>query len=261
MPSIFHKFVLPLILMPLLLQSPRKNFEKMQVSQLIDDLINVDTQSVGLHPTAWAVGFVAEDSTPEFAGGVLGSAPPVAHPQIKELVKRGAAAVPELIVHLSDVRPTKLKVGGNFYMFQYFSDEYDPKHHNPKGGDYPEWEKKDFSGDYTVKVGDVCYAIIGQIVNRSLMAIRYQPTAGLVINSPIEAPEIIKKVKNDWNNITAEELKRSLIDDLEQADRYRSGLPAVKRLRYYFPDEYEKLRAGKFKDKIAEYEKEERDKK
>jgi len=41
---------------------------------------------------------------------------------------------------------------------------------------------------YTVKVGDVCYAIIGQIVNRSLMAVRYQPSAGLVINSPIEMP-------------------------------------------------------------------------
>src|SRR5262249_12009764 len=112
MPSIFHKFVLPLILMPLLLQSPRKNFEKMQVSQLIHHLINVTLKRVGLHPTAWVVVFAAETPPPEFAGGGLGSAPPVAHPQIKELVKRGAAAVPELIVHLSDVRPTKLKVGG-----------------------------------------------------------------------------------------------------------------------------------------------------
>src|SRR5215475_6599267 len=159
MPSIFHKIALPLILIPLLTQSAGKNYEKMRVSQLIDELISIDTQGVGFHPTARAVGFVAEDSLPEFGGGILGSAPPVAHPQFKELVKRGVTSLPELIIHLSDARPTKLKVGGDFFMFRYFSNEYDPKQHKPKGNDYSEREEKDFSGDYTVKVGDVCYAI------------------------------------------------------------------------------------------------------
>jgi hypothetical protein len=58
--------------------------------------------------------------------------------------------------------------------------------------------EKSFDGRYTVKVGDVCYVLIGQIVNRQLVAVRYQPTAGLIVNSPIEVPPLAEKVKNDW---------------------------------------------------------------
>ena len=81
-----------------------------------------------------------------------------------------------------------------------------------------------------------------------------------MINSPIEAPELIQKVKDDWGNTTAEVLKRSLITDLEEADDHRSGLQTITRLRYYFPNEYAKLKTGDLKNKIAEYEKEERNK-
>jgi hypothetical protein len=87
-------------------------------------------------------------------------------------------------------------------MFTLFSDEYDPRvphwfdQEEPKN--WPKPVEKSFDGRYTVKVGDVCYVLIGQIVNRQLVAVRYQPTAGLIVNSPIEVPPLAEKVKNDW---------------------------------------------------------------
>jgi hypothetical protein len=64
-------------------------------------------------------------------------------------------------------------------------DEYDPR-----VGER-DWSKSDSQRPepklpYTVKVGDVCFALIGQIVGRQLLPIRYQPTGGMIINSPVE---------------------------------------------------------------------------
>src|SRR6266446_5322149 len=115
--------------------------------------------------------------------------------QRSELVRRGPVALLELIKHLDDKRTTKLEVGNNpsgsqvgvdAFMFMYFSDEYDSRVPHLIRGPSP--MEKDFSGRYTVKVADVCFVLIGQIVNRSLLAVRYQPSGGLVVNSPIEAP-------------------------------------------------------------------------
>ena len=64
-----------------------------------------------------------------------------------------------------------------------------------------------------VRVSDVCYALIGQIVNRNLLPIRYQPSAGLVVNAPIEDPLLTEEVKRDWGGIDAKEHKASLLAD------------------------------------------------
>jgi hypothetical protein len=126
----------------------------------------------------------------------------------------------ELIKHLDDGRPTKLEVGnkpsGNqigvdAFMFMDFSDEYDPR--VPHWFDEAEWKRgpwpmeKAFSGLYAVKVADVCYVLIGQIADRHLLAVRYQPGGELIVNSPIEAPSLAEKVKTDWGNTDAETLR------------------------------------------------------
>ena len=140
-------------------------------------------------------------------------------------------------------------------MFMYFSDEYDPR--VPHWFSEEDWKsgprpmEKSFEGQYTVKVGDVCYVLIGQIVSRRLWAVRYQPSAGLVVNSPIEAPALVEKVKSDWGSADAEMLKASLLTDVHAANhptriskaRYTERFvnPALQRLRLYFPDVYAAL--------------------
>ena len=171
------------------------DYSKRSVNQLIDDLAQIDSQSPGIDSAAIYEGFIADNSPGSFRGGLLGIAPPQVLPQMSELVRRGPLALPELIKHVDDRRPTKLEVGNkpsgrqvgvDAFMFMYFSDEFDPRvphwfgDKEWKGGSRP-MEKK-FEGRYTVKVGDVCYVLIGQIVNRRLWAVRYEPSAGLVIN-------------------------------------------------------------------------------
>jgi hypothetical protein len=240
------------------------DYSKSSVDQLIEDLTQIDSQSPGINSAAIYDGFIAENSPGQFGGGVLGIAPPQVPPQMSELVRRGPVALPELIKHLDDRRPTKLEVGNkpsgkqvgvDAFMFMYFSDEYDPRvphwfsEENWKSGPRP--MEKSFEGRYTVKVGDVCYVLIGQIVSRRLWAVRYQPSAGLVVNSPIEAPALVEKVKSDWGSADAEMLKASLLTDVHAANHptriskaiytERFVNPALQRLRLYFPDVYAAL--------------------
>lgn len=231
------------------------DYSKSSVNQLIDDLTQIDSQSPGINSGAIYEGFIADDSV-AFVTGVIGIAPPAIAPQMRELVRRGPIALPELINHLGDKRPTKLEVGNkqrgrqvgvDAFMFMFFSDEYDPR--------MPRWPRavelksglgnmeKSFEGRYTVKVGDVCYVLIGQIVNRRLLAVRYQPSGGLIVNSPIEAPVLVEKVRNDWGSSDAETLRASLFEDVHAPKEYTERFvnPALARLRLYFPDAYRSL--------------------
>jgi hypothetical protein len=181
-----------------------------------------------------------------------------------ELVRRGPVALSQLIRHLDDRRPTKLEVGDkpsgsqvgvDAFMWESFSSEYD--HRAPHWFDETDLKhqpmpmERAFTGRYTVKVADVCYVLIGQIVNRRLLSVRYQPSAGLIVNSPIESPILAEKVENDWGNADAETLCHSLLEDIRATnqpkrisraaytDRFVN--PALERLRFYFPDTYKAL--------------------
>lgn len=226
------------------------------VEKLIDDLAKIDSQAPDLHGTATVLSFVAEDKPPKFGGGVLGSAAPTIPPAIRELARRGPQALPDLIKHLDDKRSTKLTIGKDWFMFRVYNDEYDPKT-RPTKRQYPIFDlehMRSFEGGYTVKVGDVCYAIIGQIVNRSLLPVRYQPTGGLVINSPIESPTLVERVKKDWSDLDVPGHKASLIADAASGDHPWAFGPALVRLRFYYPDDYKRLKAGDLKKRITAFE-------
>jgi len=189
-----------------------------------------------------------------------------------ELVRRGPLALPDLIKHLDDNRPTGIQVGNdesaksrqigvNTFMFSYFSDEYDHRvrvfYTDEQMLRRPRNMEKNFEGRYTVKVGDVCFVLIGQIVNRRLIAVHYEPSGGLVINSPTETPALIQKVIADWGQGDTELLKSSLLDDIhapllpDQHD-YDSLITertnsALQRLRLYFPGVYSTLQGDDLK--------------
>jgi hypothetical protein len=246
------------------------DYSKKSVLQLIDDLTQIDSQTPGIDSAAVYSGFLANERTISFAMGVLGVPPPRISPQMLELVRRGPLALPELIKHLDDRRPTKLEVGNeddsksthqvgvDAFWWMDFSDEYDPRSHRPSDEKPETWKQpmmNEFTGRYTVKVGDVCYVLIGQIVNRRLLAVRYQPSAGLIINSPIVVPALAEKVRNDWPKADAEELRASLLADLRAVNHSETGYTqrfnrsALERIRLYFPDTYNALEGDDLKKK------------
>jgi hypothetical protein len=238
---------------------PPADVAAMSVDRLIDQLTEIDAQTAGLHSTAFSSAFIADNTPPRFAGGVLGSRPPKMFPQMQELVRRGVSALPSLIQHLDDRRPTKLTVGGEIIMWAYFSDEYDPKDRSTRIEH--EGVERDTNPKYTVRVGDVCYVLVGQIVNRDLLPVHYQPTGGMVINSPIEQPSLIRQTERDWNNVDSKAHMESLVAGAQSGDDVWSYGPALQRLRFYFPDEYRRQGTVSLTTKIKEFESSEENRK
>jgi len=253
------------------------DYSKKSVTQLIDDLTQIDSPAPGIDSGAVSLGFLADEASISFAMGVLGVPPPKIPPQMRELVVRGPLALPELIKHLDDRRPTKLEVGNkpgdpatrqvgvDYFWWTVFSEEYDPRSRRPsdeKPKTLEEQMANHFQGRYTVKVADVCYVLIGQIVNRGLLSVRYQASAGLMVNSPIEVPALAEKVRNDWGKVGAEELRASLLSDLRETSgsetsyTQRFNNSALQRIRLYFPDTYNALEGDDLKKK-EQFEKDE----
>jgi hypothetical protein len=256
------------------------------VAELIDDLTQIDSESVAIHSSYLPpVGFIADDAPVSLRTSREGVVVPDVPPQMRELVKRGPVALPELIKHLDDKRPTKLEVGRlpapYAFSAKFFGDMYDPRVRDwePKGPRHPHPPSKaiwvnDTYTTYTLKVGDVCYVLIGQIVNRHLAAVQPVPTGLLVVNSPIEVPELLDLVKSDWGSGDAETVKASLLADIRSTnyqvhaetvvnpkqqlfnDQQHATYvvnPALRRLRLYFPDIYRVL-AGDDLTKKQEFE-------
>jgi hypothetical protein len=260
------------------------DYSQKSVVELIDDLTQIDSESVAIHSRYLPpVGFIVDDTPVSLRTSREGDVVPDAPPQMRELVRRGPVALPELIKHLADRRPTKLEVGRlpapYGFMGKFFGVMYDPR--------VRDWEQKlpphppfrpfkaIWYGDtYTLKVGDVCYVLIGQIVNRHLAAVQPVPSGLLVVNSPIEVPELLDLVKSDWGSGDAETVKASLLADIRGTndqghsetvvnpkqqlfnDQQHAAYvvnPALQRLRLYFPDAYGAL-AGDDLTKKREFE-------
>jgi hypothetical protein len=183
------------------------------VVALIDQLRNVSDEGPGMHSTAWASGFIAVDEEFAFGGGIIGSQTPSVDPAMRDLVRMGVRALPDLLNHLSDARKTQLKVwrNGGFGGGAWHSDEFDPRYR--AAGRRParvnQEKEESIGGEYTLRVGDLCFVAIGQIVNRRLWVLRYQPSACLVINSPVQTPELACAVRKDWAGLTPEQHRQS----------------------------------------------------
>ena len=88
---------------------------------------------------------------------------------------------------------------------------------------------------HAVTVGDCCFAILGQIVNRPYEAVRYQPSLITIVTSPTRDAQIAKAVRSLWGRGDPRQiLARSLCDDLRSDDADTVG--AVLRLVTYFPE-------------------------
>jgi ankyrin repeat protein len=124
----------------------------------------------------------------------------------------------------------------------FFDDEYDFNRRTTKR---PAGVNRDgHDGDknkYTVTVGDLCFVALGQIVNRRFNAVRYQPTACIMINSPTESETLRKVIKAEWSDLTSAKHKERLIQDFTEPDHEYRRIGACLRLGYFYPDALEPL--------------------
>jgi hypothetical protein len=224
------------------------------VLSLIEKLQKIAEGDIGYMPSASGSGFLPLGEL-EPGAMLLGSSDRGARRiqkaarssgTMRELVKHGAAAVPHLIAHLDDTRATKITIkheamiGGMFY-----NDEYDYNSRAaeaaPEGVNREMGSGEEHPNSHTVTVGDLCFVAIGQIVNRSFSAVRYQPTMCVMVNSPTYSETLRKAITKEWGNLNREQHKASLERDFLEPDSEYRRVGACLRLGYYYPDALEPL--------------------
>jgi hypothetical protein len=230
------------------------------IKSLIAKLADVDRPDVGYCQTFGGLAFlpvpghIQEDSWTWTNHNVKSAA------TLRELVTAGPDALPFLLDSLGYQTPTKLQfVHGNPDDIissgkTWFSDELPGSRFNPREAgviDPPNKKWKEHTNHidkYQVRIGDLCFVAIGQIVGRPYLAARYQMTSCTVINSPVEDPALRERVRKIWasDNPTQTLFDSLWIDYRTPYGGYQCG--AALRLLYYFPAETTSIIVARLKD-------------
>jgi hypothetical protein len=231
------------------------------IEQLIADLTKIDSPDYGLSPTLSAEAFAPLPGFEKAEVLLLADHQIKSSPAFRELVELGPRAMPFLLAALGDYTPTELTIehpgmmGGMWFAQEVPGNPANATEQRALSpvaghGRYDATLPKEDVRSYTVKVGDVCFVIIGQIVGRKYLAVRYQPSGCIVLNSPTTDEAIAQAVKAAWSgDDPCQYLLDSLLLDYSTEGIYRGKgfdewyvgsnlqVGAAMRLLYYFPRE------------------------
>lgn len=240
-----------------------------ELKSLIDGFESIDSPDFGLSATLSGTSFSPVPGHSHAGAMLLTDHALKPGPAIKQLVERGPEALPLLLAALDDQLPTKVKLehkggfGGMWFANELAGNPVNPVEREILRTKTPDGDNPtDHIDSYTIKVGDVCLVAIGQIVGRGYQAVRYQPTACIVINSPTQDQEIRKLVRAIWESKDARQrLFESLLTDYATVADYVEGesfdiwgiaaqlqTEAAMRLLYYFPKESAPLIAKRLRE-------------
>jgi hypothetical protein len=221
------------------------------VEGLIERFRDVGAEGMGFSTSVSGWEFLPYPGSGEAGVMSLGRALPEPSPILRKVIEKGVAAVPALLAHIDDPRPTKLPLVRRM-MWMTFADEYDS---NPRLSRPPTGVGRRGTDDglgaastrrpapeeHVVTVGDLCFVALGQIVNRNFEAVRYQPTGGMVINSPSSSKALAAAVRAEWSGLTPASHRERLVQDAFQPDSVYRRIGAYYRLSFYYPDATEEV--------------------
>ena len=183
--------------------------------------------------------------------GLLGGAPLKTAEPFRRLVEMGADALPFLLDSLEDPTPTKLKICPGAWI----SAEMDINPLNPVErkavADKNSSDEDDSIVPTRVRIGDVCFVAIGQIVGRPYSAVRYQPTLLVFLNSPLARRQLLDALRAIWSSDNPhQKLFDSLLLDYSTEGKFNGDsldglseggdfqIAAAMRLLYYYPKQF-----------------------
>lgn len=239
--------------------SPKQTYSEELMENLISSLASIESPDLGLSPSTSGYAFLPLEGKTHIDAFQFTNHNIKSSAALKEIVKLGPAALRYLLRHLNDTTPTKLKIEHNEYFGgMWFANELSG---NPLGQfeqsilqGRPQHQMDPLSAEhiqsYTVKIGDVCFVAIGQITGRGYQAVRYQPTACIVLNSPTHDTGLCSQVRAIW---TSENPRQKLFNSFlfdysthgkfngESLDGWDIGssfqIKSAMRLLFYFPNE------------------------
>ena len=224
---------------------------------LIDQLEKLDTQDTGYSGSVSGSSFLPLGTSSASVVLLSPTAPSGKSEAMLSLVKLGSKAVPALLDHLGDDRRTKIVIRNGLGGFFGISQDRGEKAEDevPRGnGKNPFGEPK----QYTLRVGDLCYVALGQIVNRDYTAVRYIPSGNVSIISVPHSKKLRADLKRQWGGLTEKKHFESLVKDLNAKkpkgdDDGVARAGASLRLAYYFPEKYEPIAVQQLKNPTREF--------
>jgi len=164
---------------------------------------------------------------------------------IERIVSRGILAAPSLLQHLDDARAAAIPpMSGQRATFILDKYDYNRRLRNdpPTGVNLEETLRLYPSTNYTIKVGDLCFAALGAILNRYFSAAQHELLGGgLNVSSPTISKRLCEVVRIDFAGLTEKQHRESLAQDLLAADSEFRRLGAYRRIAFYYPDMLEPL--------------------
>ncbi|MBC7815321.1 MAG: hypothetical protein IAG10_00310 [Planctomycetaceae bacterium] len=246
-----------------------------RIQDCIARLAEVNHPDYGYSRTLSGVRFLPLPDQTDASGWTVTNHELATSAALTELVEIGPLALPALLDHLDDATPTRLLVerisfGGSSEGLSMtggmsFAREVSGNPTNPREADLSSFHTDDkpdqVSGDgYRLKVGDLCFVALGQIVGRPYIAVRYQMTACVVINSPTHDLAICERVRQIWRADDPQRIVfESLLRDFATEEFDEEGSPpedevhssyelsAALRLLYYFPKESTEMVAAELR--------------
>jgi hypothetical protein len=244
-------------------RAPLTKEQKKEIKGLIQSIKEVESRDFGISFDAYYPDHVYFTPLPDLDSregwpkGRYEGKPPHA---LQNLVEKGPDALPFLLDALEDKRPTrfKLEIGVGIMSF---GEELDG---NPLNGlerrvlskskpRVQDEENQRRIRSYQLRVGDICFVAIGQIVGRSYHAIEafgLGSPGGYHINSPIHSEQMREQIRAVWSSQDpARKLIDSLLLDYSTQGKFNGKslkgwdegsnrqVDAVVRLLYYFPKE------------------------
>ena len=215
-----------------------------EVERLIGELAKVSEPGFGYSGYFSGSEFLPYENTGEISTAVLGATHRSRSEAMRKIVEQGVEAVPSLLKHIGDKRKIKMKPMSGM-MWMDFSDEYDfnrrTRKNIPEGVNRDTFGKEKHPTSHAPTVGDLCFVALGQIVNRSFSAIRYQPTGGLIVSSPSYSKRLRDLIVSDWKDLTRDKHRQLLIRDFKHPDYEERRTGAYLRLSLYYPETVEAL--------------------
>ncbi len=170
--------------------------------------------SVGYSASISGTTFLPYNDAERIGIFVLGATQRTDSEALKKIVGQGVDTIRKLIDRLDDtLRSTSGPLRGMTWMS--FTDEYDfnarTRINPPLGVNRDEFENAIHPNSHALTVGNLCFVAIGQIVNRSSSATRYQPTGAPIVNSPTYSARLRTVIVADWSGLTVEKHRQQLI--------------------------------------------------
>jgi hypothetical protein len=220
-------------------QPPLTKEEEAQILKLIGNLARIDSPDFGLSPTLSGSAFVPIPAARQAATLLLTDHNLKTSEDFVELVKLGPKALPLLLKSLDDQTPTKLVITHDWMDgIMWFQSWFQPD----------DGSSKETIHTYTVKIGDICFVIIGQVVGSGYQAVAYVPSHNIAICSPTHDTNVAQEVRKTWSSANpSQHLLDSLLLDystrggahIKSLDGWYVSMAvqssAAMRLLYYFP--------------------------